>query len=45
MKEIDIYWGDLTEKAQKNIAELIEINVDEVPYEMNWDTFPMATIP
>lgn len=40
MKKIEIYWQDLTEKAQKDILELLE----EEEECHNWDTFPMAII-
>lgn len=44
-KLIEIYWSDLTQKAQESIAELIGIAVDNIPYETNWDTVSMTTIP
>lgn len=40
MKAIEIYWQDLTEKAQKDILELL----GEKEESHNWDTFPMAII-
>ena len=40
MKEIEIYWQDLTEKAQRDILELL----GEKEESHNWDTFPMAVV-
>ena len=40
MKKIEIYWQDLTEKAQKDILELL----GEAEENHNWNTFPMAII-
>ena len=40
MKHIDIYWRDLTEKAQKDILEAL----GEAKEERNWDLIPLATI-
>lgn len=40
MKQIKIYWQDLTEKAQKDILDMF----GEKEEFMNWDVIPMATI-
>ena len=40
MKKIEIYWHDLTEKAQMDILELL----GEKEESHNWDTFPMAVV-
>ena len=37
MVTIEFYWGDLTEKKQKEILELVGDN-------NNWDVFPIATL-
>ena len=44
-KIIEIYWNDLTPKTKQSIADLINIPVDEVGYNTNWDALPMASIP
>ena len=41
MKEIEIYWNDLTEKKQKEIREELNMDADD---NGNWDIFPMATM-
>lgn len=38
MKNIEIYWNDLTEKKQKEILDITGGDNG------NWDVFPMATI-
>ena len=40
MKKIEIYWQDLTEKAQKDILNMF----GEEEEFMNWDVIPMAII-
>lgn len=40
---IEIFWRDLTEEAQIEIAEQLGMNVDDVESETNWDVFPIAT--
>ena len=40
MKKIEIYWQDLTEKAQMDILELLGDKEES----HNWDTFPMAVV-
>jgi hypothetical protein len=44
-KLIEIYWCDLTREAQKSIAKLIGIAVDDIPCETNWAETPIATMP
>ena len=41
MKEIEIYWNDLTEKKQREIRN--ELNMDTND-NGNWDVIPMATM-
>ena len=38
---IEIYWDDLTEKAQADIREALHMEPDE---NGNWDVIPMATL-
>lgn len=38
---IEIYWDDLTEKAQDDIREALHMEPDE---NGNWDVIPMATL-
>lgn len=38
---IEIYWNDLTEKAQADIREALHMEPDD---NGNWDVFPMATL-
>lgn len=40
MKQIEIYWNDLTEKAKKDILEAIGAEAEEY----NWDVIPLAVI-
>lgn len=42
MKEIELYWTDLTEKAQNEIREMLHLAPDD---DNNWTFIPMATIP
>lgn len=41
MKEIEIYWYDLTEKKQREIREALNMDNDD---NGNWDVFPMTTL-
>lgn len=41
MITIEIYWNDLTEKAQQEIREALNMEPDE---NRNWDVIPMATL-
>ena len=41
MKEIEIYWTDLTEEAQKRIRETLDMDENE---NGNWDLIPMTTL-
>ena len=41
MKTIEIYWNDLTEQAQNEIREQLNMEPDE---NGNWDVIPMATL-
>ena len=37
LKTIEFYWGDLSEKKQKEIMETVGDNC-------NWDVYPIATL-
>ena len=41
MKTIEIYWNDLTAKAQNQIREILNLEPDD---DNNWTYFPMAVI-
>ena len=41
MKEIEIYWTDLTEKAQNEIRKMLNLEPND---DNNWSFIPMATI-
>lgn len=41
MKEIEIYFNDLTEEAQKQLLEVAGV---KTPEEANWDIFPITSI-
>jgi hypothetical protein len=43
MIKIEIFWADLTEKAQKEMAEILGEPVEEIAASHNWDAFPMCT--
>lgn len=42
--EINIYWTDLTPEKQRDIAELIEMDVEAVAKNTNWELIPMAVV-
>jgi len=41
MKEVEIYFHDLSEEKQKEVLGAFEI---EKPEDMNWDVIPLAII-
>jgi len=41
MITIEIYWDDLTEKAQNEIRKALNMDEDE---NGNWDVIPLATV-
>jgi len=42
VKEFEIYFNDLTEKAQKELLQMAEI---ETPQDANWDGYwPIASV-
>ena len=41
MKTYEIFFNDLTERAQKELMEFV--GVDD-PKELNWDVFPIAEL-
>lgn len=44
MEEIEVYFSELSEELQKQIAEMYNKSVEEVERDNNWDTFPITTI-
>lgn len=42
--EINIYWNDLTPEKQRDIADLMEIDVEDVARKTNWELIPMAIV-
>ena len=40
-KEFELYFTDLTEKAQQKLLEKAGV---KSPEEMNWDVFPITTL-
>ncbi len=42
-KTFEIHWNDLNERSQKELAEHIGLNVDEVPYRTEFDN-DLATV-
>ena len=41
MIQIEIYWNDLTEGKQREIQEVLGMDVDD---NGNWDVFPITTL-
>ena len=41
MKEIEIYWQDLTEKMQNEIRKALNMDDDD---NGNWDVLPITTL-
>lgn len=41
MDKLEIYFSDLTKKAQDDLLECFGV---DTPEEMNWDVFPLAEI-
>lgn len=42
---VEIFWNDLSPEKQRDIADLMEIDVEEVVKHTNWDVIPLATLP
>ena len=42
--EINIYWNDMTPEKQRDIADLMEIDVEDVARKTNWELIPMAVV-
>jgi hypothetical protein len=42
--EINIYWTDLTPEKQRDIADLMEIDVEDVAGKTNWELIPIAIV-
>ncbi len=42
MRQVEIYFHDLSQDKQKEILKAFEI---EKPEDMNWDIYPVAIVP
>ena len=43
MKTIEIFWQDLSPSMQSEIAGYLNMHVDDVPCETNWDAVAMCS--
>jgi len=42
--KFEIHWKDLSLTTQADLADLLEIDTDQVEKAMNWDVFPVTTV-
>lgn len=42
-RTIEIFWQDLSERMQQEIAGYMGMAVEDVPYETNWDAIAMCS--
>lgn len=42
-RTIEIFWQDLSERMQQEIAGYMAMSVDDVPLETNWDSIAMCS--
>jgi hypothetical protein len=43
MKTIEVFWQDLSESLQTEIAGYLNMHVDDVPLETNWDAMALCS--
>ena len=44
MPEIRVCWDDLSLEKQRDIADVLEMEIDDVEKANNWDVFPITII-